>query len=447
VSLYKGPTGIYEADFRFKALPRLHLSMGTRKKTDAQPRYDAVRRVYREAKGPDAADRLAVIEQLRTGEMSVEALEAMVREQKPLAPLKSVSATAGVVTPSAPTVDAISTEYLDWMDANPEIRRGTWESTRSQLRRFAAFEFEGTRTGDLPWDRVVSRRVLAYQTDLVKQGAAANTITGHVSRIGSLYKWLQRREERLAMEERRPIALIYNPLDRETQHTETSSRERWLTKEEAPRIFEATPPQLLVAPALGLLAGMRIGEILHLRTYVDIDLEIGTIRVTDKQVGVDVHGRAVTWKPKTDNAYRYIPIADDLRPILELHIASYASDDWLMPSLSDRSVPFKYQTFRTHFEQTVKDADLVAGRSDPRGVTFHTLRHTFASWLVMNEVDLYTVAQLLGDTLETVEKTYAHLAPDFKRRAIGALSGIVSLPFGLNGGKSTATETATDKEA
>ena len=53
-----------------------------------------------------------------------------------------------------------------------------------------------------------------------------------------------------------------------------------------------------------------------------------------------------------------------------------------------------------------------------KGVTFHTLRHTFASHAVMNGVDLFTVGKLLGH--KTIQQTqrYAHLAPDHMRSAV-----------------------------
>src|SRR5262245_41238211 len=58
----------------------------------------------------------------------------------------------------------------------------------------------------------------------------------------------------------------------------------------------------------------------------------------------------------------------------------------------------------------------------PGKVTFHTLRHTFASRLVMAGVDLLTVRDLGGwNRLEMVER-YSHLAPAHKRAAVERLA-------------------------
>jgi integrase len=50
--------------------------------------------------------------------------------------------------------------------------------------------------------------------------------------------------------------------------------------------------------------------------------------------------------------------------------------------------------------------------------TWHGLRHTFASRLVMSGADLRTVAELLRDTTLAMVMRYAHLAPDFRLQAV-----------------------------
>ncbi|MCK5127302.1 MAG: tyrosine-type recombinase/integrase [candidate division Zixibacteria bacterium] len=52
----------------------------------------------------------------------------------------------------------------------------------------------------------------------------------------------------------------------------------------------------------------------------------------------------------------------------------------------------------------------------------HTLRHTFASHLVMKGVDLPTVVKLMGHSDIQTTMIYAHLAPDHLADAVEKLS-------------------------
>lgn len=57
------------------------------------------------------------------------------------------------------------------------------------------------------------------------------------------------------------------------------------------------------------------------------------------------------------------------------------------------------------FRQALREAGITDFR-------FHDLRHTFASWLVQNGVDLYLVQRLLGHKTGEMTRRYTHLAPD-----------------------------------
>ncbi len=66
--------------------------------------------------------------------------------------------------------------------------------------------------------------------------------------------------------------------------------------------------------------------------------------------------------------------------------------------------------------------------------TWHCLRHTFASRLVMAGVDIRTVAELMGHKTLAMTMRYAHLAPDHQRAAVERL-------------EPTATRTATTHDS
>ncbi len=69
---------------------------------------------------------------------------------------------------------------------------------------------------------------------------------------------------------------------------------------------------------------------------------------------------------------------------------------------------------------------MVKCKQDLEDVRFHDLRHTFASRLVQQGVPLYEVMQLTGHKSLVMVQRYAHLAPEFQERAIGALNVVVN---------------------
>ena len=82
----------------------------------------------------------------------------------------------------------------------------------------------------------------------------------------------------------------------------------------------------------------------------------------------------------------------------------------------------KIKRISNAFGKTVEELGLNAGVEDRRmKVTFHSLRHTYASWLVQNGEDLYTVKKLLGHSTITMTERYSHLGADTLRKAVKKL--------------------------
>lgn len=407
MTLVKNKAGGYEADIRDRTMKRLHVSLDTKKHALAMPRHTAVEQLVREGH----AD---LVDLLRRRKLNVAAIERCAREKRPFDTLRARDAW--------PTVDDAIDGYVGWLEAHPNKAERTASTAASQLEQFRAFVLEHPDLGKgARLDHVTGAHFTVFQNGMATR-YAQNSLSAYLSRAGAVYRWAQLREDRQAREQKRMPRILHSPIDSETLPGSRTNRTRFLSEAEAERLLAATPPSMLFPVACGLLAGLRIEEMLHLRPPpFDINLERGLIIVQARD----------GWQPK-NGKMRHVPIADDLRPILERHLARYASERWVYPSLKSPALPFADNTFRQHFKRVVENAGLVSGRTTDEGVVYHTLRHTFASWLVMRGVDLYSVSQLLGNSLKMVELVYAHIAPDFQLAAMGKLAGAVSVRLPLD---------------
>lgn len=172
----------------------------------------------------------------------------------------------------------------------------------------------------------------------------------------------------------------------------------------------------LGALGVGCLAGLRASEVRYLRTDVDLDLKGRRIRVQPREGEWD-------WVPKTDNSIRDLYIGDELLRILVAHREAGFAGDRFFFRTPGRDRPMSESTLLTWTSRSFARAGIAYGR-DGDGLTFHSLRHTFASWLVQRDVQLKKVAKLLGNTTDEVDRTYGHLLPDDLDQAVELVSDI-----------------------
>lgn len=199
-----------------------------------------------------------------------------------------------------------------------------------------------------------------------------------------------------------------NPCKRVKKPQQDSRRVRFLTTEEAKNLLDLLKKRskdTYDAAVISLFAGLRAGEIHSLR-WSDIDLNNDTIYIRD---------------PK--NKYsRHAFISNEIRKVFESRIDDYNHDDFVFKSINGK----KRLSISDTFERVVAEMELNKDIHDRRQrVVFHTLRHTFASWLVQKGTPLYTVAELMGHTSLEMTRRYAHLAPDTMRLAANSLSGVL----------------------
>ena len=189
------------------------------------------------------------------------------------------------------------------------------------------------------------------------------------------------------------LYLGLNPFRKVKFFREFNTGLRVLSLEEEEKLLRHAAPYLQDLIRFALNTGLRVGEIFSL-CWSNVDLEKNLLNV---------------FAPKTQKI-RGIPINADARKVLEY---------WALG---------KRNEFVFYNPETGKPfVDLKAGfklaceKSGITGVTWHTLRHTFASRLVDRGVDIVTVKELLGHSSITVTMRYTHTNLDSKRAAVEKL--------------------------
>lgn len=395
---YDPATKRYSSEIKHRTFGRVHIRLRTTVKAVAQRREVALQLLL--DTGEPVRD---VVESLRARKITIEAVEECVRAKRPFDTLR----------PSAwPTLGAAREEYLAHL-ADGEGSYKTALSAGHALAHAIAHFGEGRRL-----ESITHEEMGGFKTYLVGLGLHLNTVGLYLTKLGAVFTFLQLRENRRAQQAKRAPATLFSPLDRD-EHVPAhrTTRVRFLSEEEAERVLAATPDRVKLATALGLFAGLRIGEILNLRTGIDVDTEHGVLFI-------QARGGDYEWRPKYGKN-REVPISSALRPFVEAHLGRYAGEDYLFPGgvRAPVGAPRSERNFQYIFERVVTDAGLEAGRDKAAGVTVHTLRHTFASWLVMAGADLLTVSRLLGHaSIKITEQTYAHLSPQHRLAIVELLS-------------------------
>jgi len=109
---------------------------------------------------------------------------------------------------------------------------------------------------------------------------------------------------------------------------------------------------------------------------------------------------------------RTLPMGDRLKAILQEALAVKGEAPTVFTNRT--GTPWSDRNLLYVFKRACKRAKI-------EDCSLHTLRHTFASRLVMAGVDLRTVQELMGHKDIQMTMRYAHLSGDHKRQAIAVL--------------------------
>lgn len=170
---------------------------------------------------------------------------------------------------------------------------------------------------------------------------------------------------------------------------------------------------------LASVTGIRIGELCALK-WSDIDLEksIMTVKHTAQRIcNVGKNGtHLVISSPKSRSSIRQIPLPDFILPLL---MAARTADDCYI--LSGTRKLIEPRTLQYRFKSLLKRLSL------PQ-VSFHKLRHQFATRCVELGFDVKTLSEILGHhSVEVTLNRYVHSSIEHKRDCMKLFSNSINV--------------------
>jgi integrase len=224
-------------------------------------------------------------------------------------------------------------------------------------------------------------------------------------------------------------------LDKSTTVHYHAPESKYLTSEEVLQFLEQNNKKywypLYVFPAIvtALGTGMRLGELAGLR-WPNTDLKIGRIHVVEARKAVknrdpkpgEGKTKIITQKTKSEKSTRYIPLPADVVAILRKldfyqnkGVTRINKDSYVF-AWSD-GLPIRPDTLSKEFKKLIREF----GRGD---ITFHDLRHSYATMLLEAGEEMKTLQELLGHAnFNTTANIYTHILEKMKARSAERLNG------------------------
>ena len=280
-------------------------------------------------------------------------------------------------------------EFLDYLREYRSFSKSTVKAYGTDMRMFR--EFLEKKVGRVPMPTEITRELI-IQFGVSLRGAAPLTLRRKYACISSFYGFLQD----LGYAQGNPARRL--PLPRVSQCVPVC-----LTQEQARRLLEAAhTPWHRAMIAVLLFTGLRRSEAVAI-TMEDLDLEKGQLLVRGK----GAKQRVVPLTPLVIQAIRdYLPCR-----------RKTDSNRLFVSRIGGR--PFAGRVVNRMLARVLKQAEL-----DKEGITPHKLRHTFATHLIRNGVDVRTVQELLRHADLQTTARYLHSDTRTKQAAVTKLTAL-----------------------
>lgn len=234
-------------------------------------------------------------------------------------------------------------------------------------------------------DQLTEQQARGYLCELSGRGLSASTINQAISAVRFFFCEVLRRAWDLEIHYQRAPQRV--PVT--------------LSAEEVARLLGAVSGlRERAAMEIAYAGGLRLGEVLHLKLS-DIDSERMILRVDQG-------------KGKQD---RNVMLSPALLETLRAYWRQSKPRLWLFPGQGGKT-PLN----ATIFQRAFKQARLQARITKP--VSFHSLRHSFATQLLESGVNVRTIQALLGHRSLGTTQRYVHVAGDYLKQTRSPLDAL-----------------------
>ncbi len=186
-----------------------------------------------------------------------------------------------------------------------------------------------------------------------------------------------------------------------------NKRERFLSPREADRLLEdlkLISCNMYYISKISLYTGMRLSEVVNM-TVSNINFESRIIYVNGK----------------TGNRISYIS------NVILYDLENLVKDKENYIFIGENGQKLNPNRISTEFSRIVNAMGFNKSVNESKHkFVFHTLRHTFCSWLAMKGVPLLTIGELVGHTTLEMTHRYAKLSPNTKRSAIELIDEVIT---------------------
>lgn len=207
-------------------------------------------------------------------------------------------------------------------------------------------------------------------------------------RVNRYLAWLRACLNLAIMDEK----LTVNPV-KKLMFKETTGRMRLLTPEEETKLLTALGPVYASWARLAILTGLRQKEQFTLQ-WKDVDLERGLLVLHDTKAG----------------GVQYVHLNEEAKTLLR-RLDSWQRSRWVFPSKNPSSPVDPRHFYARVYLPAMKGTGV-------EWVSWHDLRHCYASRLAMSGATLGTIAALLRHSGTALVKRYAHLSPSHLQQAV-----------------------------